>query len=572
MRRLVAGYLLAAAAALPACTTVIVSQPTLERELAAVRERERLDAVVGRVLVFRDGLLGEATDRGRIDREERAEAAEQAATLLRATLAGVHDGRLDGEGRVDRDLASFLLDAAEEDIRLAALDESRLSALAWPADALQWLAVPGPPDAATIARLADREGLLSPGDAVAPPPADATPGDLRLAGRRLRQAADLLQRRGDEALVLDRDRGAAARESAHAAAGKARDLAKELEERAKKEDHDGDGFAPPSGREEFVALLRTRHGVPESPEAIEAWGRELLAGVTADLEALARAHWPGLTWKEALEKARDDHPGPAAMPAEALAAAEAARDFCIERGLVTIPEEARLAHVEVVGDSMAKTYPFAAYSWRRAGPEGESGRYMVSPGATWMNEAQRLERLRGNFRGWTRVVAPHETWPGHHLQFWYADRYASALRREAGTPVLVEGWGLYSEWLLEHHGHFPRPEERLSLLVMRAWRACRVVLDVRLHCFGMPPEEGIEFLVEHAALTRDAATAEVRRYRGSPTQPFSYAWGWREILRLREEEVRRLGEAFDERAFHDRLLKCGPVPFPFLRRLMGYGG
>ena len=196
---------------------------------------------------------------------------------------------------------------------------------------------------------------------------------------------------------------------------------------------------------------------------------------------------------------------------------------------------------------------------------------MVSPGASWMDAAQREERLRGNCRAWTRVVAPHEAWPGHHLQYWVADHHCSRLRREAMTPVFVEGWGLYYEWLLDRHGYFRTPGERLAVLVMRAWRACRVVLDVRLHTGACSPEEGADFLVANAATTRDAALAEVRRYMGNPTQPFAYAFGWREILALRADEERRLGPRFDEREFHDRLLRCGPVPMPFVRRLFGYG-
>ena len=125
------------------------------------------------------------------------------------------------------------------------------------------------------------------------------------------------------------------------------------------------------------------------------------------------------------------------MPAEALAAARSARDFTIREGFVTIPEAARLAHIEMVDDEMARSYPFAAYSYRRATAEGESGRYVVSPGATWMNEKEREERLEGNCRAWTRVVAPHETWPGHHLQIWTADHMTSRVRREA-SGVYVE--------------------------------------------------------------------------------------------------------------------------------------
>ena len=568
--RATAAALLLALAAPPACsTTVVVSQPTLERSLAAALEARHLDAVADRVLRAREGILREAADLGRLDRADRAAAARRVAADLRAELGSVHRGRLDREGKVDLDVALLLIDAAEEEIRLADADEERIAALARPAgDALAWRP-PGAPPAREVMQV-----LLSPGWFAAPPggPSGArAAGDLRAAAERLRQAAKQVRRLGDEVAVLYPGEGDRARKAAQDAADRAEEWAKRRDEEAKKLPGGDGGFAPPCGRERFAALLRTRHGVGDSPEDLEAWGLDLLRQTTADLDALAAAEFPGRTWKQALEEIRGDHASPAEMPAEALRAATGARDFCIERGLVTIPPEAALGHVEIVGDEMARSYPFAAYSWREATVEGESGRYMVSPGASWMSPEQREERLRGNCRAWTRVVAPHETWPGHHLQFWVADRAASRLRREAGTPVFVEGWGLYSEWLLDRHGYFPAPGERLALLAMRVWRACRVVLDVRLHCGGCTAEQGVDFLVENAATTRDAAVAEVTRYMSSPTQPFSYAWGWREILRLRSDEERRLGERFSEREFHDRLLRCGPIPFPFVRRLFGYG-
>jgi uncharacterized protein (DUF885 family) len=324
------------------------------------------------------------------------------------------------------------------------------------------------------------------------------------------------------------------------------------------------------GRATFVARLVTQHGVDATPEELVAFGEEMLAANEREMEALAAAEFPGRTWREAFDEVRKDHAEPSAMPAEAFADATSARDFVIREGFVTIPEPARICHIEMVGDDMAKTYPFAAYSFRRATADGESGRYMVSPGATWMTAEQQDERLRGNCRAWTRVVAAHETWPGHHLQFWVADHSVRRIRREVTTPVLVEGWGLYCEGLLDRHGYFTKPSERLARLVMRAWRASRVVLDVKIHCEGMKPSDAVEFLMRHVGMPRDGATAEVRRYCDSPTQPFSYAWGCREIERLYADEEARLGPAFDERAFHDKLLRCGAIAFPFVRRLFGY--
>jgi uncharacterized protein (DUF885 family) len=467
---------------------------------------------------------------------------------------------------VDLDLCLFLLDEAAEQVRVADLQEERLRALSGDAARLAFLAAPGPLERGLLVPAA--EAAFPAGAPLPEGAAAASSRDLARAASRVKQAADLLRRRGAEAAILDPEGGAAARLAADRAAERAGEAAKALEEEGKRAEGREGGFAPPLGRDGFVSILRARHGVEEDPEAIEAWGLELLARTRGELEELAAAEFPGRTWEEALDGIRLDHATPAELPGEARRAAEEARDFCIARGLVTIPPAARLGHVDLVNDEMARSYPFAAYSWRLATAEGESGRYLVSPGATWMSPEQREERLRGNCRAWTRVVAAHETWPGHHLQFWVADRECSPLRREAGTPVFVEGWGLYCEWLLERHGHFRTPAERLAVLAMRAWRACRVVLDVRLHCGGCTPAEAVEFLAANAHTTRDAAGAEVKRYMTSPGQPFTYAWGCREILGLRAAEEARLGARFDERDFHDRLLRCGPVPFRFVRRLL----
>jgi uncharacterized protein (DUF885 family) len=550
-----------------ACATTLESSPAPTPVAPTVRDRARLDVVVDRVLVFRDGLLGEALDLGRVDREDRAAAATWQIAAL-SLLLDREDG-VDVDASVDRDLARMTLDGAVIDLAIAHDKEAAIRKLAGPATGLAFLADPAPPSPATIELLAGGVDGLYP---VAKPDAadDVSPGDLRAAARRNRQVAGLLRTRGAQSQVLGGERGKTAHAAADEAAKRADDFAGALEGRAEEKSKRDDWFGTPVGRETFVARLATRHGVDASPEELVAFGEEMLADTTSRLEALAAAEFPGKTWRQALAEVRADHATPAQIPAEAYEAATAARDFVIREGFVTIPEGARLAHIEMVDDGMARSYPFAAYSWRMATSDGESGRYVVSPGATWMSADQQEERLQGNCRAWTRVVAPHETWPGHHLQFWVQDHTVTRIRRETTTSVYVEGWGLYCEGLLDRHGFFPGKNERLARLVMRAWRAARVILDVKLHCEAMKPADAIDFLVEHVGMPRDGAAAEVRRYCDSATQPFSYAVGCREIERLYADEQARLGAAFDERAFHDKLLSTGAIPFRFVRRIFGY--
>ena len=84
---------------------------------------------------------------------------------------------------------------------------------------------------------------------------------------------------------------------------------------------------------------------------------------------------------------------------------------------------------------------------------------------------------------------------------------------------------------------------RLFQLKDQFWRACRVVIDVKLHTGEMTFDQAVDMLVEVAHLERPNAIGEVRRYTQSPTQPMSYLMGKHQILDLREREQRR-GDGF----------------------------
>lgn len=65
------------------------------------------------------------------------------------------------------------------------------------------------------------------------------------------------------------------------------------------------------------------------------------------------------------------------------------------------------------------------------------------------------------------------------------------------------------------------------------------------------------------------ASAQVGRYIGTPGQASSYLIGMLEIRRLRDEAQRALGDRFDLRAFHDRVLERGSIPLLVLREEIG---
>jgi uncharacterized protein (DUF885 family) len=76
---------------------------------------------------------------------------------------------------------------------------------------------------------------------------------------------------------------------------------------------------------------------------------------------------------------------------------------------------------------------------------------------------------------------------------------------------------------------------------------------------GWSRDRAIAFMTEHTALAENNIANEVDRYLAMPGQALAYKLGQLEILRLRDEARRALGDAFDIRAFHDVVLGQGAV-------------
>jgi uncharacterized protein (DUF885 family) len=119
--------------------------------------------------------------------------------------------------------------------------------------------------------------------------------------------------------------------------------------------------------------------------------------------------------------------------------------------------------------------------------------------------------------------------------------------------------------MMWEQGYYTDPRVRLMQLRALLWRACRVLLDVRLHTGQMTLEEAGAFLQQEAKLEASHARAEARRYAITPTQPMTYVMGRSALLALRDEMQRRQGARFDLRRFHDHLLSLGSMPPPLIR-------
>lgn len=182
------------------------------------------------------------------------------------------------------------------------------------------------------------------------------------------------------------------------------------------------------------------------------------------------------------------------------------------------------------------------------------------PGEYRIPLAEYDESSRGN----AETTAFHETWPGHHLQV------AVAQDLEGLHPVgqIIwfsgpgEGWARYAESLAEDMGLY---ETSTGPILRRAWPARGMVVDPGIHLFGWTREQAIEFTTESGRFPASYGEQIVDRIAILPGQLTAYDSGGLEILALRREAEAAMGDDFDIREFHDRVLENGTIPLIPLR-------
>jgi uncharacterized protein (DUF885 family) len=317
------------------------------------------------------------------------------------------------------------------------------------------------------------------------------------------------------------------------------------------------------GRDRYDELIGLRAFDGLDADAILEIGEQQLAEQKAARRAAAREIDPTVDEATVIDRLKSDHP---ATFDEALTAYRDAmmrsRQHLIDHDLVTVPADERI-EVIATPEYQRNVIPFAAYFDPPKFDRQPTGIYIVTPSVGNDPNAMREH----NFSSISNTSI-HEAYPGHHLQLAVAAKHPSLTRLLADAPEFVEGWGMYSEQLMREHGFDDAPNFRLNMHTDAIWRACRIILDVRMHRGEIEIEEAIRFLAGETSFEEANARAEVRRYTYTPTYQLSYLLGKVLLLQLRADQQRRLGAAFRLRDFHDTLLRNGSLPISFHRRLL----
>ena len=162
----------------------------------------------------------------------------------------------------------------------------------------------------------------------------------------------------------------------------------------------------------------------------------------------------------------------------------------------------------------------------------------------------------------------HEAIPGHHYQLslQQENKQLPAFLHPESLGVFVEGWALYAESLGRELGLYQDPIQYFGMLSMEMHRAIRLVVDTGIHGKGWTRAQAIQYSLDHEAESEASIISEIERYMATPGQALSYKIGQLKIQELRSRAIRKLGDKFDIKAFHDQVLNTGSLPLIVLEK------
>ncbi|HEY5675981.1 MAG TPA: DUF885 domain-containing protein, partial [Myxococcales bacterium] len=261
----------------------------------------------------------------------------------------------------------------------------------------------------------------------------------------------------------------------------------------------------------------------------------------------------------------DVHPAEGDLIAAVARSVEAARQFIIDKDLVTVPSEVRV-QVEPT-PPYARSGSFA--SMDTPGPfetRATEAFYYVTPVEPDWDAKHKQEHLR-LYNPWVvGMIDVHEAYPGHYLEFLYAPRFPTKTRKLTHSSTNSEGWAHYAEQMTVDHGFGGGdPKMRLAQLSEALLRDCRYVVGIQLHTAGWTVEQGAKLFHEQCFQEPANAYEEARRGTYNPTYLY-YTLGKLEIQDLAREYMEKKHATLKQ--FHDAFVSQGALPIPLVRRIL----
>ncbi|MBS1850926.1 MAG: DUF885 domain-containing protein [Acidobacteria bacterium] len=319
------------------------------------------------------------------------------------------------------------------------------------------------------------------------------------------------------------------------------------------------------------ALALENYGIDIPPDQLAAQAHQMFKELQAEMAPIAakiaqERRLPSSDYRDVIRELKKKQlVGEAILPfyQERLKQIE---KIIEEKQIVSLP--ARPARIRIASAAETAQQPaphmVAPPFLHNTGQKGEFVLPLNLPAGPGQASAEKYDDFTFDAAAWT--LTAHEARPGHELQFDSMVEHGVSLARVnyAFNSTNVEGWGLYSEYLIRP---YMTPEGQLVSLDYRLLRAARAFLDPELQAGKIQPKDAYRVLEEDVVQSHAFAQEEVERYTyRAPGQANSYFYGYTKLLGLRKDTEAALGNRFNQKKFHDFILAQGLLPPDLMRR------
>jgi uncharacterized protein (DUF885 family) len=204
------------------------------------------------------------------------------------------------------------------------------------------------------------------------------------------------------------------------------------------------------------------------------------------------------------------------------------------------------------------------------GPYDKNGNTYYNVGSLSGWDKDRAESyLREYNRYILQILNIHEAIPGHYTQLVYSNQSPSLIKSLFGSSSMVEGWAVYTERMMLENGYGnDSPEMWLMYYKWNMRSTCNTILDYSVHTMDMSREEAIDLLMNQAFQQKTEAENKWKRVSVTQVQLCCYFTGYTEIMDLRDEMKKKMGDKFNLKEFHEKFLSYGSAPVKYIRELM----
>lgn len=314
----------------------------------------------------------------------------------------------------------------------------------------------------------------------------------------------------------------------------------------------------PDGAACYRALVRSFTTIAPAADAIHETGLEQIAAIRSDMQAIIDEHFGGGSIEDFMRRLNNDPEFTFSSSDEILAHARASLQGVRE----LMPT---LFSLVPKADVIIKPYP--PHRSSGTGEYWSSSEDGERPGIFYLPVTEPEKRSRAGQQSFLF----HETYPGHHLQGAIAlelgDR-VHPLARYLWNSGYAEGWGLYSERLMDEVGQYTTPLDRMGMLSDQGARAARLVIDTGLHTMGWTRQQAVDYMLANTAWSPVDIESEIDRYIAWPGQANAYMLGMLKIMELRDVAEQVFADDFDIREFHARVLENGSITLPMLEEVV----